>query len=83
MHQLRKAQRCPGCGTHPDEWDPMHGGAVDAYVAVQRECPGCARTEKAQAELDRARERNGGRPGVRIQLRGFDPDIDDIGPGGD
>lgn len=83
MHQLRKAQRCPGCGTHPDDWDPARGGAVDAFVADLDVCRGCASLEKERAELDKARERGNVRPGTTVRLRPFDPDTDDLGPEAD
>jgi hypothetical protein len=37
-----RRNRCPGCGTHEDEWerDP------DAYVGWHESCPGCARLEQ-------------------------------------
>ena len=50
--QLRRAQMCQQCGTHPDDWDPDKGGSRDAYTAIVRRCPGCAATEQKRAELD-------------------------------
>lgn len=80
MHRMRKAGQCGRCGTHPDEWDPAKGGYIDAYVAEQHVCRGCAAQEREQRELDKRPE-----PGVTVRLRKFDPDIDDTlggGPGG-
>lgn len=79
MHRMWRAGQCQRCGTHPREWDPAEGGHVDAYVAEQDECKGCAQQERAQRELDRSPS-----PGVSVRLRKFDPDRDDFlgSPGG-
>lgn len=56
MHQIRKSERCPSCGTHPDEWDPKAGGSRGAYVAKFHTCWGCKTKADGEAELERARE---------------------------
>lgn len=48
-YQLRKAETCSSCGTHPDEWDPAKGGDRHAYAAAVHRCPGCAQLEQGQA----------------------------------
>lgn len=45
---LREAERCPGCGTRPAEWDPNRGGHPAAYTAGGRVCPGCFNVETAR-----------------------------------
>ncbi|WP_062441252.1 hypothetical protein [Herbidospora daliensis] len=39
---VRSRQRCSGCGTRADEWDPDKGGRTDAYYAEITQCRGCA-----------------------------------------
>lgn len=43
-HHIRRRRACPECGTRPEEWDPAHGGRLDAYVAKPERCRGCAQT---------------------------------------
>ena len=33
-------QRCPGCGTHPDDWDESRGGDRNAFYADDYKCLG-------------------------------------------
>ncbi|BBG01554.1 MULTISPECIES: hypothetical protein [Pseudonocardia] len=70
MHQVRKQERCPSCGTHPDDWDPEVGGSVDAYTAKRVHCRGCQETEKANEALEKARQAKENRPrrGTSIRL---------------
>jgi len=59
-HARYKAERCPSCGTHPDDWDPDKGGDRHAYVAVQTRCAGCAALEQEQDAIASA-------PGERLR----------------
>lgn len=67
-HARYKAERCSGCGTHPDEWDPEKGGHRQAYQAVESRCPGCAAIEQLQ-ETTESRPKNERFKGVRIVLK--------------
>ena len=55
-HQLRKRERCQGCGTHPDDWDPAAGGHVDAYVAKRVHCKGCQTKESGEEAFEREKK---------------------------
>jgi hypothetical protein len=37
----RERTRCPGCGTHPADWDESRGGDVNAWYADLHRCLGC------------------------------------------
>lgn len=50
-YHLRERQRCSGCGTHPDEWDPAEGGSIHAYRVKEHFCPGCQLLEPARKQL--------------------------------
>ena len=67
-----KAELCPGCGTHPDWWDPAKGGHRFAYIGDQRYCPGCE-------VLDREgkNRREGTEAYVHVSLRPRTPEDDD------
>ncbi|HEY9354609.1 MAG TPA: hypothetical protein VIP28_15210 [Nocardioides sp.] len=52
-HEIHKRQRCPSCGTRPDEWDPEKGGRPDAYRAVVHRCPGCAALEAKREDMEK------------------------------
>jgi hypothetical protein len=67
-HARHRAERCSGCGTHPDEWDPKKGGDRQAYAAVESRCAGCAALE-LQQELTESRPKEDRLRGVRIVLR--------------
>lgn len=67
-HARYRAERCSGCGTHPDEWDPAKGGDRQAYAAVESRCAGCAMLEQQQAALS-SRAKEDRTRGVRIVLR--------------
>ncbi|WP_187234209.1 hypothetical protein [Actinomadura sp. HBU206391] len=58
---VRERQRCRGCGTRPEEWDPEQGGHKDAYSAGTRMCPGCF-------HLETAREAGNGKQATGIHL---------------
>lgn len=49
--QIRQAETCRSCGTHPAEWDERKGGHRHAYEAVIRICPGCEVRERTEVEL--------------------------------
>lgn len=38
---IHQRQRCPNCGTRPDEWDEGQGGDLNAYTAEPHACRGC------------------------------------------
>lgn len=61
---VRQGETCPGCGTREEEWDPQHGGGLDAYTATVQLCHGCR-------ELDTLRERLGddAEAGAQVVLR--------------
>lgn len=45
-----QSQRCSGCGTRADEWDPALGGDRHAYVADLSRCPGCEALDQARRD---------------------------------
>lgn len=67
-HAKYKAERCSGCGTHPDEWNPNKGGDRQAYGAVEERCAGCAALEQHQEALS-SRAKEDRVRGVRVVLR--------------
>lgn len=46
-----ESRRCPGCGTHPEDWDPAKGGSRDARHWHPEVCVGCQRKQAADADL--------------------------------
>ena len=55
--EIYERERCPSCGTRPDEWDPAKGGHDHAYVATLHTCWGCvalAEKQKVIKEADQA-----------------------------
>lgn len=60
---LDSRDRCHGCGTRADEWEPDKGGSRNAYEAKLHICPGCERRSWAREE-----EGVGSRPGVYVRL---------------
>lgn len=59
MHQIRKAERCPGCGVHPDELDPRKGGHPAAFTFELHTCEACAAKADGEKELQRRRDEPG------------------------
>lgn len=59
MHQVRKAERCPSCGVHPDELDPKAGGRPDAFTYEFHDCPACAVKADGDKELKRLQDQPG------------------------
>lgn len=49
--EIYERERCSGCGTRPDEWDPAMGGHDHAYVAKLHKCYGCEAIAKAEARI--------------------------------
>jgi hypothetical protein len=64
---IHEAQRCPGCGTRPEEWDPACGGDLHAYHMEPVHCRGCE--VKAGAESDFERHRREYRRGTELAMR--------------
>lgn len=62
---VRQQETCPQCGTRPDEWDPEHGGARNAYSPEVRRCRGC---EVRQRGEDMPEMKDNGR-GLSVVLR--------------
>lgn len=56
--EIYEGERCPSCGTRPNEWDPEQGGHDHAYVAKLHKCYGCA--ERARAEKRITKEMGAG-----------------------
>lgn len=52
---LHELERCPSCGTRPEEWDPERGGDRNAYVGEARHCRGCEVKAQADDELEHHR----------------------------
>lgn len=61
------AQRCPDCGTHPDEWDERRGGHRHAYVVDVKRCPGCERHELGSEHVQRLAKE--GERGLHVVMR--------------
>jgi hypothetical protein len=66
---LRNRERCAGCGTHPDEWDPDKGGHPQAFLAALHHCPGCAALEVRNKRADTERQKGEIGAGVHVVLR--------------
>lgn len=64
---IHDRQRCPSCGTRPDEWDPAKGGDLHAYAASAVHCRGCQVLAPAQEEFDK--QQASYPRGTTIQLR--------------
>lgn len=63
---VRERQRCPSCGTRPEEWDPEQGGHRRAYLAQADICRGCEAIESRQSFItDEQRQNN---RGLRVVL---------------
>ncbi len=71
MHQIRKAERCPGCGVHPDETDPRAGGHPGRFGFEIRDCPTCTVLDEGERELKRRRDDPGvmTTAGMRVRLK--------------
>jgi hypothetical protein len=69
LWQQDKHETCAGCGTHPDDWDPEHGGHARAYVATVVDCPGCAAIATRQERLAKEIEKGKYSPAARVGLR--------------
>ena len=69
-YQRRKAETCPSCGTHPDDWDPDKGGHPNAWIPADHHCKGCQRLEMAREQQTKRAEK-GEKPlkGTTITLR--------------
>lgn len=52
MHDL---ERCPSCGTRPEDWDPEHGGDRHAYAWEPRACRGCEVKAQGDTHLEQHR----------------------------
>jgi len=46
--QQRENRRCPGCGTHPGDWNETEGGSRYAWHGEILSCPGCAEQQRMQ-----------------------------------
>jgi len=44
--QAHDNRRCPGCGTHPDDWVEDKGGSRYAYHAEAYVCQGCVESQR-------------------------------------
>ena len=62
-HQ-RELERCPHCGTHPDEWDPDKGGSPHAREPGLRHCRGCEVSAQAGDLHEQHTKKKGHRRGV-------------------
>jgi hypothetical protein len=62
MWHAHEGQRCPQCGTHPDDWREDRR----SWVAEAHRCWGCQAVEAKHAELEKVENR--GR-GVRVHLK--------------
>lgn len=76
MHQIRRSERCPSCGLHPDE-----AGHYEAHIVT---CEGCETTAKGEKELEQKRSTGGFvvPPGTRVGLRRRRPPEPEGGGGG-
>jgi hypothetical protein len=62
--QSYENRRCPGCGTHPDDWNEKQGGSRWAYHGEVYTCPGCVESQRLN---DSPEVQNGGR-GKHVRL---------------
>lgn len=60
-----EAQRCQGCGTHPDDWNEKAGGSRVAYHAEIRECEGCVHLQRTR---ESERLSSGKERGLHVRL---------------
>jgi hypothetical protein len=54
--QSREAEKCSGCGFHPDVVDPERGGDPDALELVSRLCPTCEHAERKREQFQKDRQ---------------------------
>jgi hypothetical protein len=78
LWKMRSQQRCSECGTHPDDWDPAHGGHARAHVAHEYTCPGCAALDNRRPAFH-ARRDKGDSPGLKLGLKPNEPQPDQAG----
>lgn len=83
MHEMRRSERCPGCGTHPDEWDPRRGGDPRGWRSEVVTCDPCAVKAAGEKELDRKRETGEFHvpAGTRVRLVRAGPPAEEGGDG--
>lgn len=62
--QSHENRRCPGCGTHPDDWNEKKGGTRWAYHGEWFTCPGCVESQRLN---ESPQVRDAGR-GVHVRL---------------
>ncbi len=52
----RQAEKCTGCGIHPEVTDPERGGRPDALRLTSRLCPTCEISDRTAEEYNKNRE---------------------------
>lgn len=65
-YEIYERERCPSCGTRPDEWDPDKGGHDHAYVGELHKCWGCHETAKIEKSAESKIKQAG--PGTTVRL---------------
>jgi hypothetical protein len=65
---LHEREKCPNCGTRPEEWDPAQGGDLHAYAWKPRHCRGCEVSAQGQDWLEKQRKNNSLRRGTTVGL---------------
>lgn len=53
---IHNRERCPNCGTRPDEWDEARGGDLHAYTAEPHFCRGCEITAQGDDWFEQNRK---------------------------
>jgi hypothetical protein len=70
--EIHERQRCPHCGTRPDEWNEEAGGDRHAYHVDVHHCRGCEVTAGGTEafERDRGAYRRGSYPRLKRRTDG-------------
>jgi hypothetical protein len=72
---IHDRQRCPHCGTRPDEWDEKAGGDRHAYRAEPHHCRGCEVKAGADEDFEKHRKEYPRGSSVRLMKNtGDNPD---------
>jgi hypothetical protein len=71
---IHDRQRCPNCGTRPDEWNEAQGGDLHAYVAEPAHCRGCEVAAQGDEWFDRHRKEMRRGTTMRLVPRRLIPD---------
>jgi hypothetical protein len=66
---IHDREKCPNCGTRPDEFDPEEGGDPHAYEWHSSHCRGCEIRAQGDDWLARGQKQGELRRGTSIRIR--------------